>query len=140
MFQLPLASVAFEEDNRTVFHLLKGFLVNTVGDPWIKPFEGTENGCDASWAWANHYNGEGKLSKCTQLAKVHIKMLYYKQEQSLPFKRFTNILMKAYLMLDKDPDERLSDCEKIQALLEGIKVTEPWLVVGKTVISSKWLF
>ena len=29
MFQLPLAGVAFEEDNCTVFHLLKGFLVNS---------------------------------------------------------------------------------------------------------------
>ena len=36
MFQLPLTGEPFVEDSKTVYRLLKGFLVNTPGYSWIE--------------------------------------------------------------------------------------------------------
>jgi hypothetical protein len=93
-------------DNKSVYHLLKSFLVNTSGWTWIEPYDTMENGCGAFLAWTSHYNGQGELSKHTAMAKARIKSLFYKNEHSLSFEKVMEILSKSFSTLDKDPDER----------------------------------
>jgi hypothetical protein len=106
MYQLPLTGKAYSTDNKSVYRLLKSFLINTSGWTWIEPCDTMENGRRAFLAWMSHYNGQGELSKCTALAKARVKSLFYKNERSLSFEKVMEILSKSFSTLDKDPDER----------------------------------
>jgi hypothetical protein len=44
MYQLPLTGKAYSTDNKSVYDLLKSFLVNTSGWTWIEPYDTMENG------------------------------------------------------------------------------------------------
>jgi hypothetical protein len=78
MYQLPLTGEAYSTDNKSVYCLLKSFLVNTSGWTWIKPYNTMENGHGAFLAWTSHYNGHSEISKHTAMAKARIKSLFYK--------------------------------------------------------------
>jgi hypothetical protein len=112
-------------DNKLVYHLLKSFLINTSGWTWIEPYNVTENGCGTFLAWANHYNGQGELLKHTAMAKkAKIKSLFYKNEHSLSFEKVMEILSKSFSTLDKGPDERYSECQKVEKLLQCIQMLD----------------
>ena len=57
----------------------------------------TVNGRGAFLAWANHYNGQGELSKRTAMAKARNKSLFYKYERSLPFEKVTSVGLLRWL-------------------------------------------
>jgi hypothetical protein len=59
MYQLPLTGEAYSMDNKSVYRLLKSFLINMSGWTWIKPYDTIENGRGAFLAWTSHYNGHG---------------------------------------------------------------------------------
>jgi hypothetical protein len=80
-----------------------------------------ENGRRAFLAWTSHYNGQGELSKHTPMAKARIKSLFYKNERSLSFEKVMEILSKSFSTLDKDPDERYSERQKVEKLLQCIQ-------------------
>ena len=138
VYQLPLVGEAFDMDSKSVYRLLKSFLVNTPGWTWIESFDTTENGRGAFLAWADHYNGQGELSKRTAMAKARVKNLFYKNERSLPFEKVTEILSKSFSTLDKDPDERRSGRQKVDKLLAVIQTTDMELVSQKAVIASQF--
>ena len=137
MYQIQAVGVAFEEDNRKVYRLLKSFLINTPGWAWIEQFNPTENGQLAFRAWTAHYNGQGELSKRTSLAKARIKSLHYKNEHSMSFEKYTELLTKAFITLEKDPDEAFSERQKVNKLLEGIQSSDVELQSCKAVITSQ---
>jgi len=138
MFQLALDGPGFDEDNRSVFRLLKTFLIGTAGWAWIEPFNTTENGRAAFHAWADHYNGQGELSKRTSLAKSRIEGLHYKNEQSMSFEKYTELLTKAFTTLDKDADVRYSQRQKVEKLLKGISTSDTELTACKAIISHQY--
>ena len=84
MYQIPLQGDAYEEDNKTVFHLLKEYLIATQAYSWIEAYARTENGRLAYFGWDNHYSGRGELSKRTALAEHNIKMIHYTNEEQSP--------------------------------------------------------
>jgi hypothetical protein len=112
MYQLPITGKAYNMDNKLVYHLLKIFLINTSGWTWIEPYNVTENGRGAFLVWADHYNGQGELLKHMAMAKVKIKSLLYKNECSLSFEKVMEILSKSFSTVDKDLNERYSECQK----------------------------
>ena len=112
--------------------MLKSFLINTSGWTWIVPYNATENGCGAFLAWKNHYNGQGELSKCTAMA-------FYKNEQSLSFEKVIDMLSKSFSTLDKDPDERYSECQKVEKLLQCFQTPDMKVVAQKSVIPSQYV-
>jgi hypothetical protein len=138
MYQLPLTGEAYSTDNKSVYHLLKSFLVNTSDWTWIEPYDTMENGCGAFLAWKSHYNGQGELLKCTAMAKARIKSLFYKNERSLSFEKVMEILSKSFSTLDKDPDERFSECQKVEKLLQCIQTPDMEVVALKSVITSQY--
>ncbi len=71
MYQLPLTGKAYSTDNKSIYHLLKSFLVNTSDWTWIEPYDTMENGHGAFLAWMSHYNGQGELSKQAQVSCLH---------------------------------------------------------------------
>ena len=42
----------------------------------------------------------------------------------MSFERYTELLTKSFSTLDKDIDEKLSDTQKVKALLKGIKTQD----------------
>jgi hypothetical protein len=138
MFQIPLNGPGYQEDSRAVYRLLKSFLIDTAGWAWIESFNATENGRGAFWAWANHYNGQGELSKRTSLAKASVESLHYKNERSMSFEKYTELLTKCFTTLDKDEEERLTDRQKVGKLLKGIQSSDTELLACKAVISQNY--
>jgi hypothetical protein len=96
------------------------------------------NGCGAFLAWTSHYNGQGELSKHTAMAKARIKSIFYKNERSLSFEKVMVILSKSFSTLDKDPDERYSECQKVEKLLQCIQMPGMEVVAQKSVIASQY--
>ena len=70
MFSIDMTRQGWRDDNQTVYRKLKAFLIDSPAWAWIEPSDQQEDGCTAFFAWTNHYNGQGKLSKQTALAKT----------------------------------------------------------------------
>jgi hypothetical protein len=138
MYQLPLTGKAYSTDNKSVYRLLKSFLINTSGWTWIELYDTMENGRGAFLAWTSHYNGQGELSKCTAMAKARVKSLFYKNKCSLSFEKVMEILSKSFSTLDKDPDKRYSECQKVEKLLQCIQMPDMEVVAQKSVIASQY--
>jgi hypothetical protein len=138
MYQLPLTGKAYSTDNKSLYHLLKSFLVNTSGWTWIESYDTMENGRRAFLAWTSHYNGQGELSKHMAMAKARIKSLFYNNECSLSFEKVMEILSKSFSTLDKDLDERYSECQKVEKLLQCIQMSDMEVVAQKLVIVSQY--
>ena len=96
-----------------------------------------DNGRQAFKAWADHYNGTGELSKRTALEKSKLESLHYKNERSMSFERYKELLTKCFSTLDKDIDKKLLDIQKVNALLKGIKTQDMELLASKAVISQQ---
>ena len=135
---MPITGPEFDSDNRTVYRNLKAFLVSTAGYAWIERYDKTENGRQSFKAWADHYNGTGELNKRTALAKSKIESLHYKNERSMSFERYTELLTKCFSNLDKDIYERLLDIQKVNSLLKGIKTQDMELSASKAVIRQQY--
>ena len=56
----------------------------------------------------------------------------------MSFERYTELLPKFFSNLDKDIDEKLSDIQKVNALLKGIKTQDMELSASKAVISQQY--
>ena len=119
IFQMHITGPDFDSDNHTVYWKLKAFLVSTDGYAWIERYDKTENGRQA-----DHYSGTGELSKRAALAKSKIESLHYKNERSMSFERYTELLTKCLSTLDKYIDEKLSYIQRVNALLKGIKTQD----------------
>jgi hypothetical protein len=97
-----------------------------------------ENGRGAFLAWMSHYNGQGELSKHMAMAKARVKSLFYKNEHSLSFEKVMEILSISFSTLDKDTDERYSECQKVEKLLQCIQTPDMEVVAQKSVIASQY--
>jgi regulator of sirC expression with transglutaminase-like and TPR domain len=97
-----------------------------------------ENGCGAFLSWTSHYNGQGELSKHTAMAKRRIKSLFYKNEHSLLFEKVMEILSKLFSTLEKDLDNRYSECQKVEKLLQCIQMLDMEVVAQMSVIVSQY--
>jgi hypothetical protein len=138
MYQLPLTGKAYSMDNKSVYHLLKSFLVNTSGWTCFEPYNTMENGHGAFLAWMSHYNGQGELSKHMAMAKARIKSLFYKNEHSMSFEKVMEILSKSISTLDKDWYERYSEFRKVEKSLQCIQMPDMEVVAQKSVIASQY--
>jgi hypothetical protein len=72
------------------------------------------------------------------MAKARIKSLFYKNERSLSFEKVMEILSKSFSSLDKDPDERYSEHQKVEKLLWCIQTPDMEVVDQKSVIASQY--
>ncbi len=135
---MPLEGQAYDMDNKTVYQKLKSFLNGAPGWAWMEDYDAAEDGHGAFQAWADHYNGQGELSKCTKLVKAKIQSLYYKNEKVLPFEDYSAELMHCFQVLEMDPEERLSECQKVSTLKAGIRTDDVELKASKSVILNDY--
>ena len=76
------------------------------------------------------------MSKRTALAKANLSALHYRNEKSMSFERYIEMMTKAFTTLEKDDDERYSERRKVEKLLKGINTGEGELQASKAVISQ----
>jgi hypothetical protein len=139
MYQFPLTGWSFELDNQTVYRKLKAFLIDSPGWAWIEPHNMAENGRAAYIAWMEHYNGEGKLSNRTAMAKSKVENFHYKNECSMSFEWCTEIMTKSFnTLVHKDPDQGFSDRQKVEKLLKAIHCSDPELLAAKAIIDQNF--
>ena len=139
MFQLLLEGNAFELDNLTVYRELKTFLINSPGWAWIESFDKSEDGHTTFQAWMDHYNGEGKLSKCTAMVKTKLEQIHYKNEHILSFEKVTEIMTKCFNTLHKDVNQHYSDHQKVKKLLKAIQCQDAELITAKSIMDQQFL-
>ena len=72
------------------------------------------------WIIITHYNVAGKLDKHTQHAKTELDSLYYKNERAFPFEQFSGKIKQCIMMINKDPDQVMSECLQVQKFLERL--------------------
>ena len=138
MFQMPLIRQEYSLDNRTLYSKLKAFLIGSAGYAWIERSNHAANGRTSFQAWVDHYNGAGEFKKHTYLAKVMMRELNYKNEQSTPFEKYTEIIIKCFSTLDKDEYEMLSDQQKVNSIINGIRVQDVQLMEATLYIAGKY--
>ena len=64
-----------------------------------------------------------------------MKELHYKNEQSMSFEKYTEMVIKCFSTLDKDEGEKLSDQKKFNAIINGIRVQDVQLMAATSYIS-----
>ena len=96
MYQLPLAGIAFDQDNETVFSLIQLAVVHTQLETWIYNHVPGRDGRGAMQALRNHYEGEAELD--VQASKAHqvLDTLVYTNEKTMTFEAMITKLNKAY--------------------------------------------
>ena len=67
-----------------------------------------------------------------------MRELHYKNEQLMLFKEYTEMIIKYFSTLDKDEDEKLSDQQKVNAIINGIRVQDVQLMAATLYIAGKY--
>ena len=73
------------------------------------------------------------------LKKARMRELHYKDEQSMSFEKYTEMIIKCFSTLDKDEDEKLSDQQKVNSIINGIKVKDVQLMAATSYITGQYL-
>jgi hypothetical protein len=120
MYQLPLAGVAFEQDNERVFSLIQLAVVQTAAETWIFDAATARNGRAAMQALRLHYEGEAELDIHATKAQQELDTLVYTNERTMPFETLITRLNKAYNVLKKHGQE-FTDKSKVEQLAKRIK-------------------
>ena len=82
MYQLPLAGIAYEQDNETVFLFIQLAMVHTQAETWIYDHVPGRDGRGAMRALRNHYEGEAELDMQASKAQQVLDTLVYTNEKT----------------------------------------------------------
>jgi hypothetical protein len=77
MYQLPLAGVVYNRDNKTVFLMIQLSVVQTAAETWIYDHVPGQDGRGAMQALRNHYEGEAELNVRASKAQQTLDTLVY---------------------------------------------------------------
>ena len=120
MYQLPLAGVAFEQDNEHVFSLIQLAVVQMAAETWIYDAAAARDGRAAMAALRLHYEGEAELDLRATKAQQELDTLVYTNERTLAFETMITRLNKAYNVQKKHGQE-FTDKSKVDQLAKRIK-------------------
>ena len=67
-----------------------------------------------------------------------MRELHYKNEQSTPFEKYTEIIIKCFSTLDKDEYEMLSDQQNVNSIINGIIVQDVQLMEATSYIAGQY--
>jgi hypothetical protein len=120
MYQLPLAGVAYNQDNERVFSLIQLAVVQMAAETWIFDAVAARDGRAAMQALRLHYEGEAELEICAAKAQQELDTLIYTNECSMAFETMITWLNKAYNVLKKHGQE-FTDRSKVEQLAKRIR-------------------
>jgi len=137
IYQLPWAGAAYKRDNKRVWAKLESFVTGTEAAAYIEPFRNRMDGRAAALALTNHYLGEGAIDNRVNVAMGILESLHYKNEAIFPWEKFISRFTKCINILDASEDERLTDKQKVNKLIERIQSTDTKLLAAVEVIQEK---
>ena len=135
LYQFPLNSRHFIDDNNTVYRLLCDLLIGTPSYVWVEQYDRSQNGRDAWMALVEHYEGGGQRKKRKSSALATLRSLHYKNESVFSFEDFSRKLVRAYRDLE-GTEEAYTPYNKVQTLLTKIEITLPRIEVAKAHVRS----
>jgi hypothetical protein len=94
-------------------------------------------------AWTNHYNGQGELFKRMAMAKAMIKSLlnvfFTRMSTVCCLRMLWRFCQSCFLLWIRTwLDERYSECQKVDKLLQCIQMPDMEVVAQKLVIASQY--
>jgi hypothetical protein len=117
----PHSGEAYDEDNGTVWALMKQLMMDGPGYAYISQFDKMRNARGAIRALREHYEGASAMSRTKADAYTTIKNATYKGEtRGWSFEQFTTVLSKAYRVLE-EYDEPVAESKKVADLLGQIE-------------------
>ena len=108
-YKFPLKDNSSDNNNHVVFIKLKSFFIDIPVCIWIEIFNVRRTGCREFLLRSNYYNVQGQLIKRTDLAKSQLDELYYKNESSISFEHYTELLKHSFPIFDQDKDDNCTD-------------------------------
>ena len=66
-----------------------------------------------------------------------MREIHYKNEQSVPFEKYTEMIIKCFSTLDKDEDEKLSNQQKVNAIINGIRIEDVQIMTATSYIAGQ---
>ena len=131
-----LDSTQAKSDNKVAYLLFKQHIVDTTAWAWAEPFDKKQDFRGAWLAVGDYFNGPGELSKRVNLAKATLKDVYYKSETAFPFEKCSSKVMTAMAVLDKDPDQKMSEKQKVEFLQKTIRPSGNKLLTHVEMLAS----
>ena len=115
----------------------KQWLVDTPAWAWVKPFDKEQDFRKALFSVDDYFNGPGEVSKREQHAKATLRTIFYKNEDAFEFDHYSTKVMSAMAVLDKNPEEKMSERQKAEFLQKTIKPSDPKLTTHVELLSTK---
>ena len=138
MYEKRLDSTQAKSDNKVAYLLFKQHIVDTTAWAWAEPFDKKQDFRGAWLAVGDCFNGPGELSKRVNLAKATLKSVFYKSESAFPFEKCSSKVVTAMAVLDKDPDEKMSEKQKVEFLQNTIKPSDNKLLTHVEMLSTNY--
>ena len=101
MYSAPLTGVYYESDNIAVYQAIKQWCLDTAAWAWVRTYDDNQDDRAAMEALRNHYDGPGETRRQLAKAKADLKVIYYKNEQSLSFKTYIYKLNEVFVAFGK---------------------------------------
>ena len=120
MYQLPLAGIAYNRDNETVFSYIQLAVLQTPAETWIFDAVAGRDGRAAMRALRSHYEGEAELDVRAAKAQQTLDTIAYTSERNMSFESMITTLNKAYNVLKKQGQE-FTDKSKVEQLAKRIR-------------------
>ena len=131
-YRVRLSGAQFARDDKKLWTILKGFLVNTDAWAWISEFDKAQRGRPAWIALSEHYDGKSQVAKRLAWASATIKGLRYRQEKVFSWENYSRLMTEAF-QVQKDNGSATPASEQVRTLLEQIDEHAPQYVqMGKT--------
>ena len=129
----PLEGDAFDRDNRRVYQIIKGLIIEGPAWAYITPaIDRVKDGRAAWLALRNHYGSESFMNRDIEEAHNAIDALHYKKEYAnFTFETFITSLTQHYNTLERH-GEFITEETKVRNLLK--KITDPSLEAAKQAI------
>jgi hypothetical protein len=120
----PHHGLAYEDDNREVYHIYKDLMIDTDRWTWFsRAPEG--DGRRAHLLISEHYRGTAKTAKRAAEADALLARLFYKgKTPTFMFETYVTRLREAFELL-ADNEQPLTGAQKVKQMLKGIICTHP---------------
>ena len=96
MYSAPLIGVHYESDNIAVYQAIKQWCLDTAAWAWVRTYDKDQDGRAAMEALRQHYDGPGETRRQLAKAKADLKVIHYKNEQSLAFETYIHKLNEVF--------------------------------------------
>ena len=133
MNSAPLIGVHYESDNIAVYQAIKQWCLDTAAWAWVRTYDKDQNGRAAMEAIRQHYDGPGETRRQLAKAKADLKVIHYKNEQSLPFETYIHKLNEVFFVFGK-AKQPVYEEQKVGYMLDNINTSNVELQAAVTLI------